>query len=151
MKKIITIFLILFVFNLSAKTDTVNEIEKYTLFIKSYGLAIYFTPHKGYKTEDWENFLLKSIHELNQHKTSKNSLKIINNLYQEINIPIQIDTIENKKIENDASKKVDTYYWEHTGLGLGKDKLPNVTKLVTTGYKSNIEMLNNSYVKSIVS
>jgi hypothetical protein len=147
MKKIITILLLLSVFNLSAKTDTANEIEKYTLFIKSYGLAIYFTPHKGYKTEDWEKFLLQSIHELNQIKNTQNSLEAINNLYKKINIPIQIDTIENKILDKKNKIKTDTYYWKHTGLGLGKDKLPNITKLITAGYKSNIETQNNSYTK----
>jgi len=123
-----------------------NEIEKYTLFIKSYGLAIYFTPHEGYKTEDWEGFLLQSMHKLNQQKSFDNSLKIINDLYKKINIPIQIDTIKSKIEEDTTSEKVDTYYWKHTGLGLGKDKLPSITRLITSSNKSNIEIRKNSYI-----
>ncbi len=149
MKKIITTLLIFSAFSLIAKTGTIkeNQVEKYTLFIKSYGLAIYFTPHKGYKTKDWENFLLKSMHKLNQLKKPENSLKIINNLFQEINIPIKIDTIKNKIIEDNTSKKADIYYWKHTGLGLGKDKLPNITRLFTAEYKSNIEIRKNASPK----
>lgn len=149
-KNIIIFLVVLISFKLSAKSDTtkVSEAEKYTLLIKSFGLAIYFTPHKGYKTEDWEDFLLQSMHELDQVDGTKSSIKAINNLYQKINISIKIDTIKNKWTGDNTSNRTNIYYWKHTGLGLGKDKLPNVTKLITLGYKSKVEMLSNSTIKN---